>query len=36
MPRQTYFTKTEDANPQWRHVDAEGQVLGRLATRIAG
>ncbi len=35
MPRQTYFAKTGDVKPQWRHVDAEGQVLGRLATRIA-
>ncbi len=35
MPRQTYFAKAEDVQPQWRHVDAEGQVLGRLATKIA-
>lgn len=35
MPRQTYFAKAEDVEPAWRHVDAEGEVLGRLATRIA-
>ena len=35
MPRQTYFAKAADVTPAWRHVDAEGQVLGRLATRIA-
>ena len=35
MPRQTFFAKAADVTPAWRHVDAEGQVLGRLATRIA-
>jgi large subunit ribosomal protein L13 len=35
MPRQTYFAKAGDITPRWHHVDAEGQVLGRLATRIA-
>lgn len=35
MQRQTYFAKSGDVTPQWLHVDAEGQVLGRLATRIA-
>jgi large subunit ribosomal protein L13 len=35
MPRQTSFAKTSEITPEWRHVDAEGQVLGRLATRIA-
>ncbi|MHC4217726.1 MAG: 50S ribosomal protein L13 [Planctomycetota bacterium] len=35
MPRQTSFAKASDITPVWRHVDAEGQVLGRLATRIA-
>ncbi|MCH8824492.1 MAG: 50S ribosomal protein L13 [Planctomycetes bacterium] len=35
MPRQTYFAKSGDITPKWRHVDAEGQILGRLATRIA-
>ena len=35
MPRQTYFAKASDVTPQWRQVDAEGQVLGRLSTRIA-
>ncbi|MHC4208390.1 MAG: 50S ribosomal protein L13 [Planctomycetota bacterium] len=35
MPRQTFFAKAGEITPLWRHVDAEGQVLGRLATRIA-
>ena len=35
MPRQTSFAKAGEITPEWRHVDAEGQVLGRLATRIA-
>jgi len=35
MPRQTTFAKASEITPDWRHVDAEGQVLGRLATRIA-
>ncbi|MHC4414081.1 MAG: 50S ribosomal protein L13 [Planctomycetota bacterium] len=33
--RKTYVAKARDLEPAWRHVDAEGQVLGRLATRIA-
>ncbi|MCZ6834992.1 MAG: 50S ribosomal protein L13 [Planctomycetota bacterium] len=35
MPRQTYFAKAGDIVPQWHHVDAEGQILGRMATQIA-
>jgi large subunit ribosomal protein L13 len=35
MPRQTYFAKASDVTAVWRHVDAEGLVLGRLASRIA-
>ncbi len=35
MPRQTFFASSKDVTPQWRHVDADGMVLGRLATRIA-
>ena len=35
MPRQTYFAKNGDVNPNWHHVDAEGKVLGRMATNIA-
>jgi large subunit ribosomal protein L13 len=34
----THFAKKEDFRPEtrrWYHVDAEGKVLGRLATRIA-
>jgi large subunit ribosomal protein L13 len=33
--RQTTFQKTGDPTPAWRHVDADGQVLGRLASEIA-
>ena len=35
MPRQTTFAKTGERTPQWHHIDAEGHVLGRLATQIA-
>jgi len=31
----TYSAKAADLNPQWYVIDAEGQVLGRLATQIA-
>ena len=31
----TYSTKKADLKPMWRVIDAEGQVLGRLASRIA-
>lgn len=31
----TFFLRKEDANPQWRLIDASGKVLGRLATEIA-
>ncbi|HEY8498155.1 MAG TPA: uL13 family ribosomal protein, partial [Limnochordales bacterium] len=27
--------RTQDARPRWYVVDAEGKVLGRLASRIA-
>ena len=35
MPRQTYFAKSNDVEPQWLHVDAEDRVLGRMASSIA-
>ena len=35
MPRQTYFAKKGDLKPKWHHVNAEGKVLGRIATEIA-
>lgn len=35
MPRQTYFAKAADVQPKWHHVDAEGKILGRMATQIA-
>ncbi len=31
----TYFAKPGDVERSWRIVDAEGKVLGRLATRVA-
>ncbi len=31
----TYFPKESEIKPAWHVVDASGQVLGRLATRIA-
>lgn len=30
-----FFLRKEDRNPQWRVIDANGQILGRLATQIA-
>ena len=30
-----FFLRKEDAAPSWRLIDAEGKVLGRLATKIA-
>ena len=35
MPRQTTFMKNGDIKRRWRHVDADGQVLGRMAAQIA-
>ncbi|MCH2137017.1 MAG: 50S ribosomal protein L13 [Phycisphaerales bacterium] len=35
MPRQTTFRTREDIERAWHHVDADGQVLGRMATSIA-
>ncbi|MDX1564898.1 MAG: 50S ribosomal protein L13 [Phycisphaeraceae bacterium] len=35
MPRQTTFAKPNETERQWHLVDAQGQVLGRLASRIA-
>ena len=32
----TYSTKASDIERQWYLIDASGEVLGRLATRIAG
>lgn len=31
----SFVLKKEARNPQWRLIDAEGQILGRLATQIA-
>lgn len=30
-----FFLRKEDQNPQWRVIDAEGKVVGRLATEVA-
>lgn len=35
MRRQTWFAKNGEISKQWRHVDADGQSLGRLAADIA-
>lgn len=31
----TFNLRKEDSKPKWRVIDAEGKVLGRLATQIA-
>ena len=31
----SFVLKNENRSPQWRVIDAEGQILGRLATKIA-
>ena len=31
----TYTAKAGDMNPQWYIIDAEGQILGRVASQIA-
>lgn len=33
--RQTYFAKNDEVAKSWRHVDADGKVLGRLAVEVA-
>lgn len=33
--RQTYFAKKGDLERHWRHVDADGKILGRMATQVA-
>lgn len=35
MKKQTYSAKKEDIQKKWYVVDAEGQILGRLASEIA-
>ncbi len=35
LPMKTWNAKAEDVERRWYVVDAEGQTLGRLATRIA-
>ena len=36
MVEKTYSPKASELSSTWRVIDAEGQVLGRLATQIAG
>ncbi len=31
----TFFLRREDEKPRWREIDAQGQIVGRLATQIA-
>lgn len=33
--RQTYFAKNGELDRRWRHVDADGKRLGRLASDVA-
>ncbi|MFO0826909.1 MAG: 50S ribosomal protein L13 [Phycisphaerales bacterium] len=35
MPRQTFLAKTGELKTVWRHIDADGKTLGRLATEVA-
>jgi large subunit ribosomal protein L13 len=35
MAQKSFVAKKEAVNPQWFLVDAEGQTVGRLATRLA-
>ena len=35
MERQTYFAKPGEVDRNWHVIDADGKVLGRLATEIA-
>lgn len=35
MERQTYMARPGQVAQQWHHIDADGQVLGRLAVRVA-
>ncbi|MDZ4831835.1 MAG: 50S ribosomal protein L13 [Phycisphaerae bacterium] len=35
MPRQTFIAKPNEVKTVWRHIDADGLVLGRLATEVA-
>ncbi len=35
MPRQTTFLKPAETTAGWQHIDADGEILGRMAVRIA-
>lgn len=35
MLQNTLFIKSSDIHRSWHHIDASGQILGRLATQIA-
>jgi large subunit ribosomal protein L13 len=30
-----FFLRKEDRKPKWHHIDASGEVLGRLSTKVA-
>ncbi|WP_437192916.1 50S ribosomal protein L13 [Planctomicrobium sp. SH527] len=33
--QKSYIAKTEETNPEWFSIDGEGEIVGRLAVRIA-
>jgi large subunit ribosomal protein L13 len=35
LMNKAFYLKNEERDPKWRVIDAEGQVLGRLATQLA-
>jgi large subunit ribosomal protein L13 len=35
MPRQTFIAKPGEIKTVWRHIDADGKVLGQIATEVA-
>ena len=35
LMNKAFYLKNEERAPKWRVIDAEGQVLGRLATQLA-
>ena len=35
LMNKAFYLKNEERDPKWRVIDADGQVLGRLATQLA-
>ena len=35
LMNKAFYLKNEERDPKWRVIDAEGQILGRLATQLA-